>query len=109
MNTSRTIFMTLLVLATTSIVAHAEQSFLLTPVLPLPHCPTSEHQPVGTSPQRESLAIQIKMSSGCCTYNGGICGCSDGRLICCDGTYDYNCSCNHPDTKRPYSIFRSDG
>lgn len=32
--------------------------------------------------------------SGCCSYHGGVCGCSAGRALCCDGTLSSACGCN---------------
>ncbi len=32
--------------------------------------------------------------SGCCSWHGGVCGCSStGRVICCDGTLSPSCTC----------------
>jgi hypothetical protein len=31
--------------------------------------------------------------SGCCSYHGGVCGCSFGRLVCCDGIFSPTCKC----------------
>lgn len=33
--------------------------------------------------------------SGCCSWHGGVCGCdnSNGRQVCCDGTYSPSCTC----------------
>lgn len=31
---------------------------------------------------------------GCCSWHGGVCDCgSNGRVICCDGTYSPSCTC----------------
>ncbi len=30
---------------------------------------------------------------GCCSWHGGVCGCENGRVVCCDGTYSKSCSC----------------
>lgn len=32
---------------------------------------------------------------GCCSYHGGVCDCdrSEGRRVCCDGTYSPTCAC----------------
>lgn len=33
---------------------------------------------------------------GCCSWHGGVCGCgSNGRTICCDGTYSPTCTCGY--------------
>ncbi len=31
--------------------------------------------------------------SGCCSYHGGVCGCSGGRALCCDGALSPSCGC----------------
>jgi predicted transporter len=31
---------------------------------------------------------------GCCSHHGGVCGCSQGRAVCCDGTYSPTCGCD---------------
>ena len=33
------------------------------------------------------------MQSGCCSWHGGVCGCSGGRKSCCDGTTSPSCGC----------------
>ncbi len=30
---------------------------------------------------------------GCCSWHGGVCGCSNGRAKCCDGTLSPSCGC----------------
>lgn len=30
---------------------------------------------------------------GCCSNHGGVCGCKNGRQICCDGTTSPSCTC----------------
>ena len=31
---------------------------------------------------------------GCCSHHGGVCGCSDGRALCCDGSLSPTCGCD---------------
>lgn len=31
--------------------------------------------------------------SGCCSWHGGVCGCSGGRVTCCDGSTSPSCKC----------------
>jgi hypothetical protein len=34
---------------------------------------------------------KLIVKSGCCSWHGGVCDCgSNGRVICCDGTYSHN-------------------
>ena len=37
--------------------------------------------------------------SGCCSHNGGVCGCDGGRAVCCDGKYSPSCGCHANDIK----------
>lgn len=30
---------------------------------------------------------------GCCSHHGGVCGCSFGRAVCCDGNLSPSCGC----------------
>lgn len=30
---------------------------------------------------------------GCCSHHSGVCGCSNGRARCCDGTLSPSCGC----------------
>lgn len=32
--------------------------------------------------------------SGCCSHHGGVCGCSAGRAVCCDGALSPSCGCD---------------
>ena len=31
---------------------------------------------------------------GCCSWHGGVCGCKNGRALCCDGTLSPTCGCD---------------
>jgi hypothetical protein len=30
---------------------------------------------------------------GCCSHHGGVAGCSNGRIVCNDGSYSPTCTC----------------
>lgn len=30
---------------------------------------------------------------GCCSHHKGVCGCDNGRAVCCDNTYSPTCGC----------------
>lgn len=30
---------------------------------------------------------------GCCSWHGGVCGCRNGRTVCCDGSLSPSCTC----------------
>lgn len=43
-----------------------------------------------------SVSMQVEPQesrSGCCSWHGGVCGCSGGRVVCCDGTTSPSCTC----------------
>lgn len=31
---------------------------------------------------------------GCCSHHRGVCGCADGRAVCCDNTISPSCGCD---------------
>ena len=35
----------------------------------------------------------VPMQRGCCSWHDGVCGCKNGRTVCCDGTYSPSCGC----------------
>ncbi len=39
---------------------------------------------------------EISATSGCCSWHSGVCGCSGGRQLCCDGTLSPSCTCYSP-------------
>lgn len=42
----------------------------------------------------EDNAQEKVARSGCCSWHGGICGCSSsGRAVCCDGQLSPSCGC----------------
>ena len=43
---------------------------------------------------KQELKIQDVERSGCCSWHGGVSGCSGGRIVCNDGTYSPSCTCN---------------
>lgn len=48
--------------------------------------------------EKEKAPQQQIARRGCCSWHGGVCGCSsDGRVVCCDGTYSPSCTCHHED------------
>lgn len=36
---------------------------------------------------------ELIAKSGCCSHHHGVCGCTDGRNQCCDGTLSPTCTC----------------
>jgi hypothetical protein len=37
---------------------------------------------------------EIVERRGCCSWHGGVCGCSMGSAQCCDGTLSPSCGCD---------------
>jgi len=48
-----------------------------------------------TRPERTTMpsSTSIVERRGCCSWHGGVCGCSLGRVSCCDGTLSPSCTC----------------
>jgi len=49
-------------------------------------CKTLQSDPSATTPIQEAR-------SGCCSWHGGVCGCSGSRTVCCDGSLSPSCGC----------------
>jgi len=45
--------------------------------------------------------------SGCCSFHSGVCGCSGGRTLCCDGTLSPTCTCTP--TPPPHTLTITSG
>ena len=45
--------------------------------------------------------------SGCCSWHKGVCGCRNGRQLCCDGTLSPSCTCFSNSPKK-YQIMLAD-
>ncbi len=50
-----------------------------------------------TSPSQEcdeaAQADNLLAKAGRCSWHGGVCGCSGGRALCCDGVLSPTCGC----------------
>jgi len=44
---------------------------------------------------KDSKILEIKQR-GCCSWHGGVSGCSNGRVTCNDGSYSPSCTCYVP-------------
>ena len=49
------------------------------------------------NPQNNSLTQEQIAERGCCSHHGGVCGCSGGTDICCDGAASPSCGCHAED------------
>lgn len=44
---------------------------------------------------KASGATKMELAQqGCCSWHGGVCGCSYGSVQCCDGSASPSCSCD---------------
>lgn len=39
------------------------------------------------------LTVKIYAQRGCCSWHDGVCGCQNGSIVCCDGSYSPSCTC----------------
>lgn len=46
--------------------------------------------PCGIAPEGAQESAEGR---GCCSHHKGVCGCSGGRTVCCDGTLSPSCNC----------------
>ncbi len=50
--------------------------------------------PVCVQPVGKDAADVLELARrGCCSWHGGVCGCSNGRAVCCDGSLSPSCGC----------------
>jgi len=45
---------------------------------------------VGSIPE---IGAYTSNQRGCCSWHDGVCGCENGRKLCCDGTLSPTCTC----------------
>lgn len=57
-----------------------------------PKLPPKVEQPAKCE-GRTFASAEEAMQSGCCSWHGGVCGCSNGRKVCCDNTLSPSCKC----------------
>ena len=53
-----------------------------------------EKPPVCQVLKKKGATKEELARSGCCSWHQGVCGCSGGRQVCCDGSYSPSCTCN---------------
>ena len=66
---------------------------------------TEHFKPLNNTEQTQSCqalkadgATQEQLAQrGCCSWHQGVCGCSNGRTTCCDGTTSPSCTCHKAD------------
>jgi len=42
----------------------------------------------------QNISKEELAQRGCCSHHGGVCGCSGGRAVCCDGALSPSCGCH---------------
>ena len=47
--------------------------------------------PGGISGEYNMFSVERR---GCCSHHGGVCGCKNGRALCCDGGLSPSCGCD---------------
>lgn len=47
------------------------------------------------------ISPEMLAKSGCCSWHNGVCGCQNGRLVCCDGSYSPTCRCQSEEVEIP--------
>lgn len=48
---------------------------------------------------RTSIGEKAVAASGCCSWHDGVCSCSGGDVICCDGTESPSCNCSRENSR----------
>lgn len=49
----------------------------------------------------QDLQERFIAKRGCCSKHQGVCGCRNGRVLCCDGTLSPTCTCLRDDEGLP--------
>jgi len=55
---------------------------------------TTEVQTAYCPPLKPGPRSDLIERSGCCSHHNGVCGCSMGRAMCCDGQPSPSCGCD---------------
>ena len=48
---------------------------------------------------KEGATKEQIVQQGCCSHHQGVCSCSGGRVVCCDGQFSPTCGCHGDDIK----------
>ncbi len=54
---------------------------------------TNKEQTETFKMSKDSKTLEIQQR-GCCSWHGGVYGCSGGRVVCSDGSLSPSCTCN---------------
>lgn len=91
------LFMIALLLCSSYVFADDSGSTIAADSLPVANfCPTVEQ----CASRSDNKIVLSEFDShkeserrGCCSHHGGVCGCSSGRAVCCDGSLSPSCGC----------------
>lgn len=64
--------------------------FLLALVFAFSSLPVFAYQ-INSEPAETEISDNRNGNQGCCSWHGGVCGSSGGRIMCCDGTISPSC------------------
>lgn len=77
----------------------AAPAFASDPSTPAPQdCTIISNAPADPSTE---LPTELMAQRGCCSWHGGVCGCSNGRAQCCDGSLSPTCGCQTENVQPP--------
>jgi hypothetical protein len=51
-----------------------------------------------------NISTEQLAQRGCCSWHGGVCGCSAGVVQCCDGSGSPSCRCHATDLIEPKAV-----
>ncbi len=54
---------------------------------------TKMYSDINFTKKLQNKDTNVLARRGCCSWHKGVCGCSGGRIICCDGTLSPSCGC----------------
>lgn len=56
----------------------------------------NQKEPTEKQQISKSSELEEVQQRGCCSWHGGVSGCSNGKIVCNDGTYSPSCTCAIP-------------
>ena len=57
----------------------------------------SQAQSCDEAVQPGAAVDRLAQQQACCKGQKGVCGCRAGKIVCCDGKFSENCTCNRDD------------
>ncbi len=54
--------------------------------------------------RNDNLTTEQLARRGCCSHHSGVCNCSGGRVVCCDGSFSPSCTCNKDENNNEIKI-----